>query len=58
MGELCLLGHKIITNLLWDVLAMGVAVYLIKVYKAGKPDTQEHCPSKVEGTPATAQSKE
>ena len=36
MGELCFLGHKIITNLLWDVLAMGVAVYLIKVYKAGK----------------------
>ena len=36
MGELCLLGHKIIKNLLWDILAMGVTVYLIKVYKAGK----------------------
>ena len=25
--ELCLLGHKIITNPLWDILATGVAVY-------------------------------
>ena len=27
LGELCLLGHKIITNPLWDILATGVAVY-------------------------------
>ena len=36
MGELCLLGYKIITNPLWDILATGVAVYLIKAYEAGK----------------------
>ena len=30
----------------------------LKHIKLGKPDTQEHCPSKGEGTPATAQSKE
>ena len=27
LGELCLLGRKIITNPLWDILATGVAVY-------------------------------
>ena len=27
LGELYLLGHKIITNPLWDILAMGVPVY-------------------------------
>ena len=27
LGELCLLGHKIITNPLWDYLALGMAVY-------------------------------
>ena len=26
-SRLCLLGHKIITNPLWDILASGVAVY-------------------------------
>ena len=36
MGELCLLGHKIITNPLWDILVTRVAVYSIKAYKAGK----------------------
>ena len=30
----------------------------LKHIKLGKPDTQEHYPSKGEGTPATAQSKE
>ena len=27
LGELCLLGHRIITYPLWDILATGVAVY-------------------------------
>ena len=58
LGELCLLWHKIITNPLWDILATGVAVIKLKHIKLGKPDTQEHYPSKGEGTPATAQSKE
>ena len=49
---------KIITNPLWDILATGVAVIKLKHIKLGKPDTQEHYPSKGEGTPATAQSKE
>ena len=30
----------------------------LKYIKLGKPDIQEHYPSKGEGTPATAQSKE
>ena len=36
LGELCLLGHKIITNPLhvWDILATRVAVCLSKAYKA------------------------
>ena len=36
MGELCFLGHKIITNPLWDILATGVAAFL-KHIKLGKP---------------------
>ena len=31
LDELCLLGHKIIRNPLWDILATGVAVYWIKL---------------------------
>ena len=47
MGELCLLGHKIITNLLWDIFIK------LKHIKLGKPDTQEHYPIKGEDTPVT-----
>ena len=60
LGELCLLGHKIITNPLhvWDILATGVAVFLSKAcIKLGQPDTQEHYPSKGEGTPTIPCSK-
>ena len=46
---------KIITNPLWDILATGVAVIKLKHIKLGKPDTQEHYPSKAEGTSAAAQ---
>ena len=35
-----------------------MAIIKLKHIKLGKPDTQEHYPSKGEGTPATAQSKE
>ena len=36
----------------------GRLIIKLKHIKLGKPDTQEHYPSKGEGTPATAQSKE
>ena len=51
MGELCLLGHKIITNLLWDIFIK------LKHIKLGKPDTQEHYPIKGEDTPVTPEGK-
>ena len=48
----------VITNPLWDILATGGPFIKKKHIKLGKPDTEEHYPSKGEGTTATAQSKE
>ena len=52
MGELCLLGHKMITNPLWDIWPREWPFIKLKHIKLGKPDTQEHYPSKGKGTPA------
>ena len=52
LGELCLLGHKIITTQFGIFWPREWLFIKLKHIKLGKPDTQEHYPSKGEGTPA------
>ena len=58
MGGLCLLGHKIIQTYYGIFWPWEWPFIKLKHKKLGKPDTKLHYPSKGEGTPATAQSKE
>ena len=57
LGELCLQGHKIITNPLWIFWPRKWPLIKLKNINLGKPDTQKHYPSKGEGTPAITEGK-